>query len=198
MHPCGYEDMVVWQRRIQSLYIAPRGGIGNDWNWPALLLGCHVSEQGLGRRAVAFQLRVSNDQGDAVPVAQAILSLPYYWPADHRDRCVFVWFVAASPADALKAYGVHERFSVLPPLLDTAIQISIGHEMGGRIGLHADGGGAEAQNEALMERYRKCGLSQRSRLGAFFRFPFRRDDGRLFYFTGEDALAFAAKQDDLR
>lgn len=127
VYPCGYEDMVVWQRRIHAPYIVPKGGIGSDWNWPALILGCHITEQSFGRQAVGFQLRVSDINGNAVPVAQAILSLPYFWPANSKERCVFVWFIAATPVDALVALGIADRFSVLPPLLDTAVQISESH-----------------------------------------------------------------------
>ena len=198
VHPCGYEDMVIWQRRIQAPYIAPRGGIGSDWNWPALFLACHFSEQALARQAVAFQLRVADEHGDAVPVAQAIFTLPYHWPADPAQFCVFVWFIAATPVEALRAYGIGERFSILPPLLDTAIQVSLSNDLEGRIGLHAAAGSSTAQSLALEEKYRNCNLRQGSKSKGFFRFPFRRNDGRLFYFSSADALEFAARQDDLR
>ena len=55
VYPCGYEDMVIWQRRIQVPYVTPKGGIGSDWNWPAYLLGAHFSEQDLGRQAVGLR-----------------------------------------------------------------------------------------------------------------------------------------------
>jgi hypothetical protein len=111
---------------------------------------------------------------------------------------VFIWFIAATPVDALIALGVPERLSVLPPLLDTAIQISEANGLAGRIGLHAAEGPSAKENTILENKYRFQGLRQRSKIQRFFRFPFRRDDGRLFYFTAEDAQKYAALQDDLR
>jgi len=198
VYPCSHEDMVIWQRRIHAPYIAPKGGIGSDWNWPALFLACQFSEQALARQAIAFQIRVANADGDAVPVAQAIFTLPYHWPADPAQSCVFVWFIAATPVEALRAYGIQDRFSVLAPLLDTAIQVSLSNGLGGRIGLHAAAGDSAAEGLALEQKYRNCQLRQASKNKGFFRFPFRRHDGRLFYFTDADAVAFAARQGDLR
>ena len=87
VHPCSFSDVVTWQRRIQIPFIAPGRGIGSDWDWPALYLGCHVSEQMFGRQALSFQLRVSDPAGSAVPVAQALMSLPYAWPGGRKQRC---------------------------------------------------------------------------------------------------------------
>lgn len=198
VHPCSFADMVIWQRRIQAPFIAPSRGIGSDWDWPALYLGCHFSEQMFGRQALAFQIRVADAAGGAVPVAQALLSLPYAWPGGEPHRCVFVWFVAAAPAAALGAYGITERFSALPPLLDVAVQVSRSHGLEGRTGLHAAAGRTPQETDELVRRYVGYGLRRRSRLRGYFRFPHRPEDGRIFYFTPEDALAFSAKQDDLR
>lgn len=198
VHPCGFEDMVVWHRRIHLPHIAPSGIIGSDWDWPAYFVGCNVLEQVAGRQAVAFQLRVANAQGDAVPVAQCILSLPYAFPGDARRRCVFVWLLAGTPVAALQAHGVTQRFAVLGPALDTAIQLSLGHGLQGRIGLHAASGRTPEETDALAVKYRQQGLQQRTRRGTFFRFPFRQDDGRLFYFDADAARTFAALHDDLR
>jgi len=198
IYHCAYADMVDWDRHIHKPFIARSGNIGSDWDWPAKFLGCQFSELALGRNAIAFQIRVANDLSEAVPVAQAILSYPYFWPGDKSDHCVFVWLIAATPVAALQRFRVQDRFSTLPPLLDTAIQLSLRLGLEGRIALHAATGGSPEESDALMDKYRNQGLRQRSKLGAFFRFPFRPDDGRLFYFTPQDALAYAKKQDDLR
>ena len=179
-------------------FIAPNQGIGSNWDWPALYLGCHLSEQTFGRQALAFQVRIADQTGAAVPVAQALLSLPYAWPGDKTHKCVFLWFVAATPVSALTAFGITDRFSVLPPVLDGAIQVSRSHGLEGRVGLHAAAGRTPDETNELVQRYVGHGLRRRSRLLGFFRFPHRPEDGRLFYFTPEDALAFSAKQDDLR
>lgn len=196
--PCSFADVVAWHRHIHIPFVAQTRVIGSQWDWPALYLGCHVSEQTLGRQALAFQVRVSDTTGHAVPIAQALVSLPYPWPAAHHRRCVFLWFLAATPATALHHFGIRDRFSTLPPLLDVAVQVSLSHGLEGRIGLHAALGHTTKESDALAARYEREGLKRRSRLSRFFRFPHRKDDGRLFYFGPEDAKAFAARQDDLR
>lgn len=198
VRPCSFADVVVWQRRIHDPYIAPRGGIGSGWNWPALFIGCHIVERSFGRQAAGFQLRVADQAGNAVPVAQTLFSLGYEWPASARFRCVFVWFLAATPVAALQANGIQDRFSVLNPLLDLAVQISLSRGLEGRVGLRATTGGNSQESEALVAKYRNCGLQQRSKRAVFFRFPVRPDDGRLFYFGPAAALDFARAQDDLR
>jgi hypothetical protein len=198
IYPCTFRDIVLWQRRIQEPYIAPGGGIGFDWNWPRFFLGCHIIEQSCGRQAIAFQIRVPNPAGVGIPEAQAILSLPYQWPGDARENCVFVWLIAATPEEALRARGIDCRFSTLPPLLDTAIQVSLAHGLEGRIGLHADAGRTAEEAQRLVEKYERQGLRRRKAARRYYRRPARRDDGRYFYFTPDDALAYAAQQDDLR
>jgi hypothetical protein len=64
--------VAVWQMEIHDPFIRTAGGIGSDWNWPALFLGCHTIEQALGRQALAVQLRVSAPDGTSIPVARAI------------------------------------------------------------------------------------------------------------------------------
>ena len=198
VHSCTFRDIVLWQRKIQEPYIAPEGGIGCDWDWPRFFLGCHTIEQLCGRQAVAFQIRVPNPAGIGIPIAQAILSLPYQWPGNTREHCVFVWLIAATPVEALRARGIDHRFSTLGPLLDTAIQVSLAHGLEGRIGLHAAAGRTLAETQRLVEKYEMQGLRRRDAARRYFRRPARRDDGRYFYFTPADALAYAAKQDDLR
>lgn len=198
IHPCTFKDIVLWQRKIQEPFIRPQGGIGCDWNWPRFFLGCHIIEQSCGRQAIAFQIRVANPAGAGIPIAQAILSLPYQWPADLREHCVFVWLIAAAPEGALRARGIDHRFSTLPPLLDTAIQVSLAHGLEGRIGLHAAAGRTPAETQQLVEKYERQGLRRRKAARHYYRRPARRDDGRYFYFTPDDALLYASKQDDLR
>lgn len=198
VYPCSFEDVVAWQRLIQP-YIAKTGGIGHDWNWPALFLGCTFSEQAMGRQTIVFQIRVSDAEDNAVPVIQAIASFPYKWPGGKRERCAFLWFVAATPTEALLAYGINQRFVVLAPVLDVLIQLSLSHGLQGRIGLHAALGNTDEESLDLVTRYEKQKLKRRPRKSwSFFRFPHRQEDGRLFYFDIADAAVFAATQDNLR
>lgn len=198
LYPCGYAHFVQWQRQIHSRYIAPLNCIGSDWHWPALFLGCNLTEEAMGRRCIMLQLRVADAKGDAVPVGQFLLSLPYPSPANNKDSAVFVWFVAKTPAAALTHFGIQEQFSVMAAVLDTAVQISLSHGYDGRVALHAAKGPDEQENADLVSLYRHYGLTQRTSRTWFFRFPHRRDDGRLFYFTAKDAMTFAQKQNDLR
>lgn len=198
IYPCKFKDMVVWQRKIHKPFIAPQGGIGADWDWPAYFLGCTLTERALLRQALAFQIRIAGPTGEAVPVAQAIFSMPYPFPGNSRERCVFIWFIAATPEPALKSFGVPHTFAMMAPLLDTAIQLSIAHGMNGRIGLHAAFGASESESAKLSSKYLKHGLKVRPKQAGYFRWPVRREDGRLFYFDAAAASVYAAKQDDLR
>lgn len=203
IHPCEFKDVQLWQRDIHTPYILPQGGIGSDWDWTAYFIGCNVTEASAGRQALTFQIRVEGRNGDAVPVAQAILSLPYAFPGTPAGvkfpkRCVFIWYIAAAPQVALKFFGVNDKFATLAPLLDTAIQVSLGHDLEGRIGLHAALGADAQASEDLAKKYEQQGLVRRKKGSGFFRAPFRREDGRLFYFDEDGARAYAAAQDDLR
>lgn len=198
LFPCGYTHFVQWQRQIHTPFIAPLNCIGSDWNWPARYLGCSMSEEAMGRKCIMLQLRVENSAGEAVPVAQFVLSLPYPSPENDKDEAVFLWLVAKTPPAALVNFGVQEQFSVMPAVLDIAVQVSLAHGYRGRVALHAAKGPNEEENDDLISLYLHCGLTQRVPRTWFFRFPHRPDDGRLFYFTAEDAMTFAKKQDDLR
>lgn len=198
IYPCEFGDVVQWQRQIHRPFIAPLKKIGHNWKWPALFLGCHTIEQLTSRQAIVFQIRVSDGKGNAVPVAQAILSLPYSWPGSPGKRCVFIWFVAAVPKSALSHFGVNQSFACLAPVVDTAIQVSFANGLKGRIGLHAALGATDEQSIELITRYTQLGLTKRPNFLRYFRFPFRKDDGRLFYLSERNARRFSKRHDHLR
>lgn len=198
IHLCEFEDMVLWQRKIQKPFIAPLGGIGSNWDWPALFVACTLTEAAMGRQAISLQIRGEGPNGRAIPVAQAIYSRPYAYPGNPGESCVFVWFIASTPEAALKSFGISHKFATMAPLLDTAIQLSLDAGLDGRIGLHAALGATRKESDALVDRYLRQGLSRRTQGKGFFRAPFRREDGRLFYFNPAAARLYAAAQDDLR
>ena len=198
VHTCEFEDFVYWQREIHQPYLATGGGIGSDWNWPRLFLACTMAEKLARRKCLGIQVRVEAPSGDAFPVAQAILSYPFAWAGNKMHKSVFLWFVAAAPKAALIANGIFDRFSTLPVVLDTAVQLSWRVGLSGRVTLHAASGVSTQENEKLAEKYRNYGLRQKFKTSTFFRFPFRRDDGRFFYFDSAESIVFARKQDDLR
>lgn len=201
IYPCELRDLQLWQRDIQTPFIAPTGVIGAEWDWPALFIGCNAIETAAGRQAITFQIRVEGPQGQGVPVVQSIVSLGYPFPGNTtgspRQRCVFVWFVAAAPATALQSLGISHRFATLAPVLDTAIQLSLSHGMDGRVGLHAAVGTTAKQSADLVQVYIKHGLKLRNSTKGYFR-VFRREDGRLFYFDPPSAATYASAQNDLR
>ena len=106
--------------------------------------------------------------------------------------------VFTSAVAALQKFGVTQKFATLAPMLDAAIQVSAFHGLDGRIGLHAALGSTESESHELVKRYLRHGLNRRPKGKGFWRFLSRKEDGRLFYFASADALAYAAKQDDLR
>ena len=193
IEPCALRDVQLWHRDIHLKFIAPKGGIGSNWDWPAIFLGSGVTEAMSGRVPLTFQIRVEAPNGMAVPVAQALFSFPYSYPGNAKGRnphekCVFIWFIAATPIEALNFYGIKHKFAVMAPLLDTAIQISLTQGLEGRIGLHAAAGKTSEESAELAARYAKQELLQRGKSIGFFR-PFRWEDGRLFYFYPAGALA---------
>ena len=205
VHPCSSTDFRLWHLQIRPHCLGAPGArpIGWEWNWPQLFIACGFSEKVLGRQALALQLRVASgrpgDEGRRlVPVAQALLSLPYPWPGDSAQDCVFVWFVAKACDRALAAAGVLDTFSVLGPMLDTAVQVSLARGLDGRIGLHAALGESTSQSDDLAALYESLGLSRRTQAPGYFRFPHRPDDGRLFYLDPAGAALFAQKRDHLR
>ncbi|GAB3645171.1 hypothetical protein [Ramlibacter alkalitolerans] len=200
--PCSFQDVVAWQRYIHDPFIRPGGGIGFDWDWPAYYLACNTLETAAGRQVTVFQIHVEGPGGQAVPVAQCLLSMPYAFPGAPKGgpdpQCVFVWYVSAAPVAALRQRGVLHKFATLAPVLDTAIQMSAFYGLGGRIGLHAARGRTESESQELVKRYLGHGLARRASGRGFWRFLARKEDGRLFYFDSAAALAYAANQDDLR
>ena len=198
LHTCGFRDMQTWHQLIHKPFIEPSGDIGSDWDWRARFIGCNLSEALFRRKALTFQFRVASRDGLAIPVAQFILSVPYRWPANPTDGCAFIWLLARTPKAALAHYGVDDWPVVLPAVLDTAIQVSLESELQGRIGLHASAGGSQKQNEELERKYIAYGLQRREKLGGYFAFPHRREDGRFFYFGPAEAQAFSITHDDLR
>ena len=189
-----YEDIVLWKRMVSPH--VPFGTIGYDWNWTSRYLGCRLLEIPQNRTVVAYQLRVKGTKG-GFPLGQVILSFPYPSPGDTSLDCVFVWLLAKAPTDALVKNGINGKYSVLGPLLDIAVQVSLDNGLDGRIGLHAAVSESKDESDALAARYTALGLSRRAAARGRFR-PFRPNDGRLFYLTEADAAVFSAQFDSLR
>jgi hypothetical protein len=182
-----FYDMVVWDRRIQQPYLRDLGGIGANWHWPTRFVACTVVEAAARRRAVAYQIRVRGDSGRAVPVSQAIFSIGYTWPGDHRarptEKCVFIWLLCSTPKAALEQFGITDRFATLAPMLDVAIQLSIEAGYEGRLGLHVADEGSEHERRALRDRYAAQGFLGRPLRSGWFRWPWRDEDGDFMYLT---------------
>ncbi|MCC5612960.1 hypothetical protein LC612_41305 [Nostoc sp. CHAB 5834] len=192
---CGLKDVFAWQNKIQTHI--PKGEIGGKWNWPAIHLGCKFLEMVNFRKAQTYKVCVRNSENQRITVGQVILTNGYAYPGDASEKCVFIWFVASAPEAALQEFGIEKRFVVLPAIVDFAIQLSKANGYDGRIGLHA-ATGTPKQSADLMGKYIKLGLTQRKEQSKYFRAPFRKEDGRLFYFDENGAQAFSDAQNFLR
>ena len=151
-----------------------------------------------GRLTEAFQIVVSSPTNRVVPVGQAMLVSGYPHPGRSDHASTFVWYLTSTPASALRAMGITDRFVVLPLLLDTAVQASRWQGLDGRVALHADSRGTPAQNEDLVKRYSACGLIRRNQLRGLLLSLFRRMDDRYFVYDGASAHACTPRWNSLR
>jgi len=67
-----------------------------------------------------------------------MLVVGYPHTGEAGEMSTFVWFLTSTPAWALRAFGVTDRFVVMPLLLDAAVQASRWQRLRGRVALHAD------------------------------------------------------------
>lgn len=175
---CDVGHAVHWDRDIQTPWIKGTGRVDADWNWPMIYLRSSMLEVALRRELVYMQIVTPTADGLAWPVGQVMMVNGYPFPPNRRQRCVFVWYLAGTPAEALEAVGARPCKGLMSALLDCAIQFSVhaGHK--GRICLHASPDGTEAQQRDLFNRYAAQGLKlvQDGRISAA-----RRNDGRYFY-----------------
>lgn len=151
-----------------------------------------------GRLTEAFQIVVASPTGRNVPVGLAMLVTGYPHPGAPTEMSTFVWFLSSTPSTALESMGVPNRFVVMPLLLDTAVQVSRWHGLGGRVALHADHRGTRQQQNDLVKRYLQCGLVRRNYLKGSLLSIFRRMDDRYFVYDLASAHACKLKWDYLR
>ena len=71
----------------------------------------------------------------------------YPHPGEAGAMSTFVWYLTSTPPTALAALDVTHRFVGTPLLLDTAVQASRWHGLGGRTALHADHRGTRKQQD---------------------------------------------------
>jgi hypothetical protein len=195
----GYEQLLRWQRAIHDPFIKPDSArLDRDWNWPRYLTASYLLNDANGRLTEAFQILVRAPGGAAVPVGMAMLVSGYPHPGRIGDSCTFVWFLTSTPATALRAHGITDRFVVLPLLLDTAVQARRWQGLVGRIALHADDRGTDRQRDDLVRRYIACGLTRRNHLNGLLLSLSRRMDDRYFVYEEAGAHACTLRWDHLR
>ncbi|MDM0116801.1 hypothetical protein QTI66_32210 [Variovorax sp. J22R133] len=194
-----FQELVSLQRLIHELFIAPDvARLDRAWNWPRYLTASYLLNDLHGRLTEAFQIVVSSPTGRAVPVGLAMLVSGYPHPGEAGEMSTFVWFLTSAPAAALRAFGVTDRFVVMPLLLDTAVQASRWQGLHGRVALHADHRGTPKQQDDLVKRYLACGLTRRNHLKGSLLSRFRRMDDRYFAYDIASAHACTLKWDPLR
>jgi hypothetical protein len=195
----GFRELGAWQRLIHEPFIAPDPDrLDRDWNWPRYLTASYLLNDVHGRLTEAFQIVVRSPIGRAVPVGLAMLVSGYPHPGGPDEMSTFVWFLTSTPSSALHAFGVMDRFVVMPLLLDTAVQASRWQGLRGRVALHADHRGTPRQQDDLVRRYLACGLSRRNYLKGSLLSRFRKMDDRYFVYDEVSAHACTLKWNHLR
>ena len=135
----GLRELRNWHRFIHDSFIAPDPArLDRVWSWTRYLMASYVLNESHGRLTEAFQIVVASASGRSVPVGLAMLVTGYPHPGEASAMSTFVWFLTSTPQAALVSMGVTDRFVVMPLLLDTAVQASRWHGLGGRTSLHAD------------------------------------------------------------
>jgi hypothetical protein len=197
---CDSEEARRWDAEIQPRIALDKKRADANWLWYRNYTWCRTIENLLKRDVVYAQYLLNGTDpitktgGVLIPAGQAIYSLGYPFPGDKNKKCVFIWFLTATPKDILEEHQL-PKVKMLNPLLDLAVQISVftGHE--GRIALHADPMGGER----LIRSYLKVGLQnidKSVKIGPLMS-P-RQNDGRYFKMSEEQALAFADNFNEYR
>lgn len=195
----GLREFRNWHRFVHDPFIAPDPSrLDRTWSWTRYLMASYVLNESHGRLTEAFQIVVASPTGRNVPVGLAMLVTGYPHPGEASAMSTFVWFLTSTPPAALAAMGVTDRFVVMPLLLDTAVQASRWHGLGGRTSLHADHRGTKPQQYDLVKRYLRCGLASRRHLKGILLSFFRRMDDRYFVYDMASAHACTLKWDPLR
>lgn len=195
----GLRELRNWHRFVHDPFIAPDlSRLDRAWSWPRYLMASYVLNESHGRLTEAFQIVVASPTGRVVPVGLAMLVTGYPHPGEIGASSTFVWFLTSTPQPALASMGVSQRFVVMPLLLDTAVQASRWHGLDGRTALHADHRGTRAQQDDLVKRYLRCGLTRRRHLKGSLLSIFRKMDDRYFVYDVASAHACALKWDFLR
>lgn len=195
----GFLELGNWQRLIHEPFIATDPSrLDKNWNWPRYLTASYLLNDVHGRLTEAFQIVISSPTGRAVPVGLAMLVHGYPHPGEPGQMSTFVWFLTSTPASALRAFGVTDRFVVMPLLLDTAVQASRWQGLQGRVALHADHRGTRKQQDDLVKRYLDYGLVRRNHLKGSLLSLFRRMDDRYFLYDTASAHACTLKWEHLR
>lgn len=140
---------------------------------------------------------MKDDRGDAFPVGQLLVADGYPYFPDTGQPSVFLWYMAATPTDALIVHGLPSDLKLMRALVDTAIQFSFQRGYDGRLILHAALSGNTSEDNELFQKYeRGVGLIPypgSNRIG-----PVRKNDGRYFYSDNAKSLALTANLDYLR
>ncbi len=191
----GREEARRWHNVIQPL-IATTDRLDRHWNWPRLVDNFGLLERLALRNTAYLQINVADPNGNAVPVGQVFVSDGFPYFPRHREPCVFLWYLAAAPAAALRANQVPSDLKLLRPLIDLALQFSFQRGYLGRLTLHAATSGDRAKDDVLCAKYEKARLIpiKKSRFVSWF----RRNDGRYFHADEQRALDLSEKLDNLR
>jgi hypothetical protein len=162
-----------------------------------LITYLHLFERLAQRNTAFLQINVSDNQGTAIPVGQVLVSDGFPYFPRHREPCVFLWFLAAAPKEALRAHQLPDDLKLLCPLVDLALQLSFQRKYSGLMALRAATSGNSADDKTLYDKYEKRADLIPVKPSIFISI-FRRNDGRYFHADEQRALDLSQKLDTLR
>ncbi len=190
-------DAKLWHREIQIPYIASTTRLDRNWDWPKLVFWFNLMERLLGRNTIFFQINAKDHRGNAFPVGQLLLADGYPYFPDIGQPSVFLWYMSATPQNALIAHGLPSDIKLMRALVDTAIQFSFQRGYEGRLLLHAAASGDPSEDNDLFQKYAKA-IQLIPYPGGSYIGPARNNDGRYFYSDNARSLALTSQLDYLR
>jgi hypothetical protein len=179
------ESRAPFERRL-------RADAGWDWTGGRIQKAAILSET-LGQQPQFQALGHITDSGEVLPLGLILLVQSYRWPREPGTNCTFVWYLSDSPESAQIALGLRPFKRIGRTLIDIASCLSFSANNGGRLLLHADIAGGDR-----LTRWYRESLGMKQLEPEYSISPFRKNDGRYFYFESGDAESFLASSDQLR
>ncbi len=189
-------DAAWWDARLGPKHARMRSRADRLWAWSVLLPTCHLVQLAQRRHCRPLVIWARDDGRRFLRVGMSIVIERYPFLDASRDvDSNFVWFISAADPELLQLeFNMSDPPALGRVLLDNAIVLSQNAGLEGRIGLHA----AAAGGQALLNVYRRCGMTRLAATAALPPRIRRKNDGRFFVADESQAESLAALLDPSR